>query len=55
MRELPELTRVNLYQCWELTSILPLRGCARLTKLNCEECDELRGPTSLQELRAWVG
>jgi Leucine-rich repeat (LRR) protein len=49
---LPQLEHVNVRQCYDLESIRPLAACTGLVSLETEDCEKLRGPRTLEELRA---
>jgi|CZKU01.1.fsa_nt_gi Leucine-rich repeat (LRR) protein len=49
---LPKLRLVTLARCTALRSIRPLARCPALERVDCEDCDALTGPTSLEQLRA---
>jgi hypothetical protein len=49
---LPRLRFVGLSQCSRLRTIRPLAACAALESVDCDDCEALQGPTSLEELRA---
>jgi Leucine-rich repeat (LRR) protein len=49
---LPELRYLDVTQCYELESLRPLASCPKLESIEVYECDALRGPTTVEELRA---
>jgi hypothetical protein len=49
---LPRLRFVGLSQCPRLRTIRPLGGCVALESVDCDDCEALQGPASLEELRA---
>jgi Leucine-rich repeat (LRR) protein len=48
---LPRLREVTVTGCWLLESLQPLAACPKLESLECHDCDRLRGPKTLDELR----
>ena len=52
LASLPELRSVTVNQCDHLTSLRPLASCPKLATLECDECDRLRGPKTIEQLRA---
>jgi Leucine-rich repeat (LRR) protein len=51
---LPQLAHLWLARCAALRSIRPLAACPALQSVDCEDCDALQGPTSVEQLRAPV-
>ena len=50
---LHELQRLRVEDCVHLESIVPLRSCEKLVRLDCDGCRGLQGPETLEELRTW--